>query len=101
MEDLMIEGRGFSDRGLAHLRGLTRLKSLSLGEGRHTITDAGLGSLEEMAELKRLDLSGWQVTDAGVDRLLGLKKLKTVSLGGTKVTEAGRRRLKAAGLTIE
>ena len=37
LEELRIGGAGFSDRGLAQLKGLTRLKYLSLGEGNHQI----------------------------------------------------------------
>ena len=80
LEELRIGGAGFSDRGLAQLKGLTRLKYLSLGEGNHTISDAGLASLKGMKELEYLDLGGWHVGDEGIAKLRELKNLKSVRI---------------------
>jgi hypothetical protein len=93
LEELRIGGEGFSDRGLAQLKGLTRLKSLSLGEGKHQISDAGLEFLNGMHDLESLDMRGWNVSDQGIAKLRELKKLKTVHLGLSKDQEDRRKRL--------
>ena len=57
LEELQISGAGFSDRGIAQLKGLTRLKYLSLGEGNHQVSDAGLAFLKGMSELEYVERS--------------------------------------------
>jgi len=103
LEELRIGGAGFSDRGLAHLKGLTRLKYLSLGEGNHRISDAGLGFLKSMKELEQLVLVGWQVSDEGIATLRELKNLKTVYIDLSKDQGDRRKRLQGMlpGVTIE
>ena len=103
LEELRIAGAGFSDRGLAQLKGLTRLKYLSLGEGNHQISDAGLEFLKSMNKLEHLDLSGWQVSDEGIAKLRELKNLRTVHIGLSKDQGDRRKRLQAMlpGVTIE
>ena len=65
LEELQKSGADFSDRGIAQLKGLTRLKYLSLGEGNHQVSDAGLAFLKGMSELEYVDASGWHVSDEG------------------------------------
>jgi len=96
LEELRVGGAGFSDRGLAHLKGLTRLKYLSLGEGNQQISDAGLEFLKSVEELEHLDLSGWHVSDEGIAKLRDLKNLKTVQIGLSK--DEGDRRKSLKGL---
>ena len=93
LEELRIGGEGFSDRGLAKLKGLTRLNYLSLGEGSHRISDAGLEFLKNMHDLEYIDLGGWNVSDQGIAKLRDLKKLKTVHIGLSKDQEDRRKRL--------
>jgi hypothetical protein len=56
-----------TDSSLVRVKGLTRLKTLSLLHAR--VTDAGLVHLRGLSRLQYLDLSDTQVTDAGVAEL--------------------------------
>jgi Leucine-rich repeat (LRR) protein len=84
--------RSLSDAELVHLKGLTKLESLSLNGT--VITDAGLVHLKGLTNLQTLDLSGTAITDAGLVHLKGLTKLQTLNLYGTKITDAGLVHLK-------
>ena len=53
------------------------------------VTDAGLGAIKELRELRYLNLFGAPVTDAGLSDLEALSSLEDVYLRETKVTEAG------------
>lgn len=91
-----VTGQGnFSDAGLEHLAGLTRLWSLDLTGSQ--VTDAGLIHLIGLTKLSDLNLSGTQVTDAGLDHLEGLTRLESLDLTGTQVTDAGLKHIE--GLT--
>ncbi len=96
LEELRIGGAGFSDRGLAQLKGLSRLKYLSLGEGNQQITDAGFEFLKSMKELEQIDLGSWHVSDGGIAKLRELKSLKTGFIGRSE--DQGDRRKRLQGL---
>ena len=100
LEELRVGGAGFSDRGLAHLEKLTRLKYLSLDEMHPQISDAGLESLTGMKNLEHLGLDGWHVSDEGIAKLRELKNLKTLHIG---IPEDRRNRLQTLlpGVKIE
>lgn len=83
-----------TDKGLAHVAGMTNLTRLHLENT--TVTDAGLDSLKGLANLEYLNLYGTQVSDAGLEKLSGLKNLKKVFVWQTKVTDAGAAKLAAA-----
>jgi hypothetical protein len=91
---------GLDDRCLEPIRGLTRLKTLSLSGNR--ITDAGLARLAQLTSLESLDLDATDITDAGLVHLEPLRSLKSVNLAATKVTAEGIRKLQTAipGLEI-
>jgi hypothetical protein len=103
-----------SDRGLAGLASLTKLRELSLywwgaddkwlpfiaklphleilvlgGEADARVTDAGLGNLSNMRSLTFLDLRGAHVTDAGLDHLEGLVNLKCLRFEHAALTAKG------------
>ena len=64
---LYLSSTNVTDAGLAHLKGMSHLRRLTLANTR--ITDAGLAHLKGLTSLERLDLRNTQVTQAGVDRL--------------------------------
>ncbi len=91
---------GLDDRCLEPIRGLTRLKTLSLSGNR--ITDAGLARLTQLTALEYLDLDATDITDGGLAQLESLRNLKAINLASTHVTTEGIRKLQAAmpGLEI-
>jgi len=84
-----------TDAGLAHLRGLARLRDLDLDSTG--VRGPGLAHLTGMTRLESLDLSRCTVADADLAHLAGLKSLKVLSLDGRGITDAGLAHL--AGLT--
>ena len=90
-----INGREFTDEGLAHLAGLTRLHWLIFNNTQ--ITDAGLANLAGLTQLQQLSLNDTQITDGGLAHLAGLNQLHYLNLDGTQITDAGLKHLE--GLT--
>jgi len=90
-----LRGPKVSDAGLVHLKGLTKLRTLSLD--RTQVSDAGLVHLKELTQLRTLTLYNTKVSDAGLVHLKGLTKLLWLDLNNTRVTDAGLVHLK--GLT--
>jgi hypothetical protein len=80
-------GSRFSDAEFLHVRGMTKLESLSLEQSQ--VTDAGLVCLRQLTRLRVLDLSKAPITDAGLTNLQGLKQLQWLSLRATQVTDSG------------
>ncbi len=103
LEELRIGGAGFSDRGLAQLKGLTRLKTLWFMHGNHQISDAGVEYLKSMPALEDLTVVGWHVSDEGIAKLRELKNLKTLIIGLSKDEQDRKDRLHRLlpGLLIE
>jgi hypothetical protein len=92
---LRLRGPMVTDTGTVHLKGLTSLQELILGDTK--VTDAGLVHFKGLTNLRNLYLSGTNVTDAGLVHLKGLTKLNWLDLNGSNVTDAGLVHLK--GLT--
>ncbi len=84
--------------GVAPLRGLTALRSLSLTSCMQ-IGSAGLSHLRELTALQELELTWcWRITDTGLAHLRGLTALQSLNLSGCgQVTDAGLAHLR--GLT--
>jgi hypothetical protein len=76
-----------TDAGLAHLRGLPQLRSLSLDST--SVTDAGLVHLRFLPELAELNLANTEITDAGLEYVGACAQLEDLDLSGTRVTDAG------------
>jgi hypothetical protein len=91
LRGLSLGGTPITDAGLEHLKGLTKLEALSLS--RTHVTDAGMKHLREMTELKGLWLDGTQVTDAGLEHLRELSKLEYLYLSRTGIADAGLKHL--------
>ena len=51
------------------------------------------GPIEELEDIKRLDLSGAKLTDDDLDHLKGLAQLQTLWLAGNKISDAGLAKL--------
>ena len=89
-----------TDVGLAELRELTALKSLSLVFTN--LSDAGVKEITRFP-LTALALHGTDVTDACLADLASIPTLRKLRIWETQVTEAGVERLRAAlpACTIE
>jgi hypothetical protein len=92
LESLSLKRASVTNASLKHLKDATNLRSLKLDFVR--IGDAGLKHLEGLTDLELLNLRGTAVTDAGLVRLKGMSKLKNLSLEHTLVTDAGMAHLK-------
>ncbi len=95
LETLTLSQTQLSDAGLVHLKGLTSLTTLHLGDTQ--ITGAGLVHVKDLTRLVELYLVGTQITDAGLEHLKGLTSLTELWLSQTEVTDTGLEHLK--GLT--
>ncbi len=82
----------FTDNYMIHLKVLTNLEGLYLGNTE--VTDAGLEHIKGLTNLEGLFLDDTKVTDAGLEHLKGLTNLKFFYLTRTKVTDAGLEYLK-------
>ena len=113
IETLDLRGPLVTDEALSHLKGLTHLSELRIGDrevgdrsgtlrslGTARVTDAGLSHLKGLTNLSYLDLNGTQVGDVGLASLAGLMKLETLRLTETRVTDVGLAHLEGlTGLT--
>ena len=88
LQGLWMHTTDVSDAGLAHVRGLTGLRGLTLGFGTRE-TDAGLANLAGLTNLRNLNLRLSNITDAGMVHLAGLIRLEALHLGDTAVGDAG------------
>jgi hypothetical protein len=90
LQDLVF-GPYISSKGLVHLRGLTKLRSLNIDSS--AIDDAGLPHLAALRQLEYLAIQGAPITDNGLEHLKGLANLRDLTLDNTQVTSAGARAL--------
>jgi hypothetical protein len=73
------------------LNELTELRWLDLSEGN--VADPDLQRITRLHGLEGLSIASTHITDAGLERLVGLTKLSTLDLRDTAVTDAGLERL--------
>jgi hypothetical protein len=98
LEVLMVwDADEITDGGVAHLAGLTKLRSLHFSPGR--LGDGSLAVFGRLPGLGELSLQGNAFSDNGLKHLGGLKQLRSLWLGRSRrpITDAGARHL--AGLT--
>jgi len=98
LEHLALDRAAISDKGIGHLRGLNKLKSLTLGVNGWTsgsITGACVESLTGMDQLRVLEI--WHMENAGaaLDHLPKLTALDTLllprnDLKSTELPELGK-----------
>lgn len=81
---LHIGGGELTDDGLMYLARLPGLQELSLGGPRSRLTDRGLAVLRHLGKLRRVSLC-WsdRISDAGIAHLSGAHDLEAVDLMGT------------------
>ena len=84
----------FTDEGLKHLSGLTKLTHLELYNAQ--VSDDGLKHLSGLTNLKGLGLTNTQVSDEGLKYLSGLTNLIELYLNNTQVTDVGVKELQKA-----
>ncbi|MDG3008087.1 leucine-rich repeat domain-containing protein [Paludisphaera mucosa] len=94
LEVVSLQGSRFTDRGLAHLSGMTQVKDLLVDMGAEKWGDAGLAHLRGLKGLETLGLQYTDVSDSGLMELVGLPDLTTVFVAGSRVTEEGKKRFR-------
>jgi hypothetical protein len=82
-----IKSRVITNEGIQNLSQVSTLSFLRLHASR--ITDPGLFYLSQLADLYHLELNGTQVTDEGLKYLAQIRKLKLLYLDNTKVNGSG------------
>jgi hypothetical protein len=87
LRELSLPGGAITNNGLAHLKRLRHLETLSLAAQDGKITDDGIPHLTELAELGYLDLNGSNVTDKGIMQLQGMQTLRYLDVGYTLVRD--------------
>jgi hypothetical protein len=88
LEELILQGTGFSNTGIIKL---TRLPTLRVLDLRATsVTDAGMADLADLPAVERLLLADLPLTDDGLKELTRLRSLIVLDLSGTRVTAAVR-----------
>jgi len=99
--DLDLTNSGITDESLRFVGRLTNVEGLSLANDTYVtgeripdrpqnhITDAGLGRIRGLRQLKRIQLGGTDLTDGCVKYLLEMPHLKCIYLEGTGVTGTG------------
>jgi hypothetical protein len=83
---------GTTNDGFKAIEGLTRLRELELES--LPLTDAMLSLLPRLTELRRLELEQLNLTDAGMVHLEGLVKLRTLTLDSVPITSPALDRLR-------
>jgi hypothetical protein len=101
LRELDLRQTKVTDKGLAHLKGLTGLQVLRLGEVLVTepgqpplITDAGLAHLKDLTRLRVLSLKETGITGHGLRYLEDMKDLEELDLERTIVRSADLAHLK-------
>ena len=87
LEMLGLGGNPVTDRGLARLNSLSRLRTLSLDETM--ITDAALAPIGKIPTLECLSLHSTSISDEGLGHLAALVNLERIYLNDTQVTGTG------------
>lgn len=87
LRTLYVARSGLTDAELEPLKALKLLEALDAGENPQ-ITDKGMATVKQLERLRALELGRTAITDAGLFELQGLDGLRKLSVFDTKVTEA-------------
>ena len=82
-----LKGKNLGELGLRQLRGMTRLRRLSLAET--DVTDSRLEELQGLSSLTVLNLARTQIGDRGLEKLSRLRALQSVDLSETDISDRG------------
>ena len=89
---VFLRGKQVTDSTLVHLRSLSRLSVLVIGDS--SVSDAGWGALEHLTHLQTLALESCQnVRGAALSHVKTLTRLTELTLFRTDVTDAGLEQL--------
>ena len=88
---LDLDGKWFTDESLMQLEKCDTVEILTLNLGR--CTDAGIGHLGGLIQLKELSICDMDIDGSCFSKLGRLKKLEDLSLGGTKAADENMRLL--------
>lgn len=97
----LSENRNVTDKGLAYLSQLPKLRYLNLSSV--SISNAGTNHISQLSQLEELDLSFCnRLNDVGLRPLKSLKRLRKLNLQGCiKVKNSGVRMIESKGLEIK
>jgi hypothetical protein len=87
LRTLYVARSGLTDAELVPLKKLALLEALDLGENPQ-ITDKGMATVKELERLRALELGRTGITDKGLMELLPLDGLRKLNVFDTKVTDA-------------
>jgi hypothetical protein len=87
LKTLYLYNTGISGRGLRHLSGLQSLEALDVSNS--PFTDEGIEPLRQFPRLRWLQLSNTRITDSGLRHLSTLQSLTDLQLMNTDVSDAG------------
>ncbi len=87
IDQLVLWSTGITDAGLVHLKDLSLLRDLQLGQSRG-ITGSGLQHFSGLSKLKKLDLQHTSFADSGMQFIAGIPALEVLGIAHTKVTDA-------------
>ncbi len=83
-QELDLSDSRVSDKGIAMLVGLPRLKTLVLRRC-YKVTDAGMDSLSKIPTLAEIDIRDTKVTCAGIAKLADLPELESLWISGKEL----------------
>jgi hypothetical protein len=96
LEELTMDNARVTDAGIAKLKGLKKLRALRIetDSGKLPIGDTGMAHLKSLTRLEHLILGEAEITDAGLAELKGLASLKELCIGANRVTREGMQRFR-------
>ena len=89
LRSLNLGSTHVTPRGFEQLKDMTNLESLNLDFPDGSLTAESVAHLKGLTRLKTLILSGSDLSDAGLATLKDLANLETLNVEGTNVTDAG------------
>jgi hypothetical protein len=92
LEILLLKETQATDKGLRHIGKMTGLEELFIWDAT-SVTDAGVGHLRSLQNLKKVHISKSKLTDRGLALLGGLPSIRELSLQQNHFSDDGLARL--------